>query len=123
MIQRPQSVWLALTVLLGIVYICTQFYSWVLLALIVIASGINLYTIFLYMRRLVQARFCLLSMLVYLIWYIALIVYSKQVAPDAADFQPALVDAIPAVCIVLTFMSRKGILADERHVRECDRIR
>ena len=123
MIQRMQSVWLALTVLLGIVYICTQFYSWVLLALIVIASGINLYTIFLYMRRLVQARFCLLSIMVYLVWYIALIVYSKQVAPDAADFQPAIADAIPAVCIILTFMARQGILADERRVRAADRIR
>ena len=70
-----------------------------------------------------QAACCLVSILACLVWYIALIVYSKQVAPDAADFQLAVSDAIPAVCAILNLMARKAIIADEKLVKSMDRIR
>jgi len=123
MIQRKQSVFLALAVLLGIVYMSMQFYSWPLLAILIVASAINLYAIFAFQRRMFQARLCLVSLLLYVVWYIALIVYSKQVAPDAADFQLEPIDAFPAICIVLTFMARKAIIADEKWLKKMDRLR
>lgn len=123
MIQTKQSVFLALAVVLGVVYMFLQDYSWVLTALLAVPTVINVWAIFAFKRRMFQATLCLVSILFYLVWYVALIVYSKQVAPDAADFQLEGIDAFPAVCLVLTFMARRAIIGLEKWLKQMDRIR
>ena len=123
MIQRKQSVFLLLSVILGVLTLSVQFYSWVMFVVLLLAASLNLYTIFLYKKRMRQASLCLVSILVYIVWYITLVVYSRQVVSDASDFHLVWSDVVPAVCIILNFMARKAIIADEKLVRAADRIR
>ena len=123
MIQRKQTLFLLVAVILGVIVLSTHFYSWVLFAVLLFASSLSLYTIFIYKRRMRQAAFCLVSIFAYLAWYVLLIVYGKQVAPDAQDFQLPWTAALPAVCAILNFMARKAIIADEKLVKAADRIR
>ncbi len=123
MIQRKQTLFLLLAVVLGVVTLSMQFYSWVSFVILLFASSLSLYTIFLYKHRKRQAALCLVSMVACMLWYVALAVYSKQVAPDAASFHLVWTDVLPIICAILNLMARKSILADERLVRAADRIR
>ncbi len=150
MIQRKQTVFLLLAVILylitlsmpvasvvaqglttGRVYAmlwldqmgAAHFSTWPLFAILLLSASIACYTIFIFKTRLRQATLCLVSMLLSLIWYVALIVVSKSMAPDAVDFQLQWPAALPAVSVILTFMARKAILADEKLVRAADRLR
>lgn len=97
--------------------------TWPLFTILLLASALTFYTIFLFKRRLHQAKMCLLPMTLVLLWYVALIVISKSLAPDAAEFSLLWPVALPAVSLILLFMARKAILADEKLVRAADRIR
>jgi hypothetical protein len=150
MIQRKQTLLLLMAVILGVMTLSMPIASvtgdglsfsriynllrmdmhgqvyydvWPLFLLLLLPSAISMYTIFQYKRRMLQAALCLISMLLYVVWYIALIVYSKMLAPDALGFQLTWVAALPAVCALLNLMARKAIIADEKLVRAADRIR
>jgi hypothetical protein len=150
MIQRKQTVFLLLAVILYLVTLsmpvacvvsqglttgrvycmlwldqagAAHFQCWPLFAILLLSAAVACYTIFIYKNRLRQALLCLVSMMLSLLWYVALIVVSKTLAPDAAEFQLAWPAVLPAVSVILTFMARKGILADEKLVRAADRLR
>ena len=150
MIQRKQTVFLFLAAVFGILVMCMQlatvsfeglttyriFSLWALgqgsarsfvpcplFILMLIASTVSVCTIFLYKRRPLQAKLCMVNIFIMLLWYIAMIVVSKQLAPDAANFQLEIASSFPAVIAILLFMARKGIIADERLVKAADRIR
>jgi len=116
MIQRKQTLFLLVAVILGMVF----FLTWQLFALQMLASAVSLYTIFLYKRRKVQANLCLVSILACLAWYVLLAV---QIHQGALPEQLPLVAALPMVAAILCFIARKAILADEKLVRAADRIR
>ena len=120
--QRKQTVFLLLAVILGVVTLSMRFYSWAMFIILLLASSIDLLTIFIYKQRMRQAALCLVSLFVYIAWYVALIVYSKQTAPDAA-FHLSWETVLPMVAAILTLMARKAIIADEKLVRAADRIR
>ena len=120
--QRKQTVFLLLAVILGVVTLSTRFYSWAMFIILLLASSIDLLTIFIYKQRMRQAALLLGSLCVYIAWYVALIVYSKQTAPDAA-FHLSWETVLPMVAAILTLMARKAIIADEKLVRAADRIR
>ena len=150
MIQRKQTLFLLLAVILGIVTLslsvatttaegltvahvynllwidqakAAHFGVWPLFAILLVATSLSLYTIFLFKRRMLQATLCTVSMVLFVAWYIALLVVSKTLAPDAANFHLSIPSALPAVSAVLCFMARKGIIADEKLVKAADRIR
>ena len=83
-------------------------------ALQVVSAALSAYTIFLYRRRMVQARFCLVGLFVIFAWYIGI-----AVMEGVAGF----VESLPMVNAILIFLARKGILDDEKLVRAADRIR
>jgi hypothetical protein len=121
--QRKQTVFLLLSAIVAVVALSVYFYSWVMFGLLLLAASVNIYTIFLFLRRPLQARLCVISMCCYVFWYVALIVYSKQVSPDASQFHLPWSSVLPMVSAILTAMARKGILADEKMVRAADRLR
>lgn len=121
--QRKQTVFLLLSAIVAVVALSVYFYSWVMFGLLLLAASVNIYTIFLFLRRPLQARLCVISMCCYVFWYVALIVYSKQVSPDASQFHLPWSSVLPMVSAILTVMARKGILADEKMVRAADRLR
>ncbi len=101
----------------------SHFTAWPLCVILSLSAAIGLYTIFLYKRRPLQATMALVAIVLDLAWYVALLVVSKAISPDAAQFHPLTATALPAVAIILTFMARRAIQADERLVRAADRLR
>jgi len=63
---------------------------------------------------------CLFLILLYLAWYVLLAVLPQWRGGDLGLQWPAV---LPMVSVILTFMARKGVLADEKLVRSLDRIR
>ncbi len=94
-----------------------------LFILMLISTTLSVYTIFLYKRRPLQARLCMVNIFIMVLWYISMIVVSKQLSPEAMNFRLEIASSFPAVEAILLFMARKGILADEKLVRAADRIR
>lgn len=116
MIQRKQTVFLLIAVILGMVY----FMAWPLFVIQMLASALCLYTIFIYKKRPRQAVLCLVCILVNLAWYITLAVLIQQgQLSEQLPWQACL----PIIAAILCFMARKAILADERLVKAADRIR
>ena len=94
--------------------------NWPMFALLLLAALLSLVTIFQYMKRKLQAQMCLLLILLYLAWYVLLAVLPQWRGGDLGLQWPAV---LPMVSVILTFMARKGVLADEKLVRSLDRIR
>lgn len=100
-----------------------DFSAWPLFAVLLLSAAIGFFDIFLYKNRRRQAALCAFCIFLLVVWYLlfAWLVFTG----DRATFTltPELPLALPAVAIVLYFMARQGIMADERLVRSMDRIR
>jgi 4-hydroxybenzoate polyprenyltransferase len=116
MIQRKQTLFLLVAVILGMVH----FLSWPLFIIQMLTSAVSLYTIFLYKRRTFQATLCLVALLASLVWYVMLAVLIQQ-GKLSSDLP--LTAALPLIVAICCFLARRFILADERLVRAADRIR
>ena len=116
MIQRKQSIFLLVAVILGMVF----FMAWALFVIQLFASAVSLYTIFLYKHRMRQAAFCLVSIFANLAWYVVLAVLIQQ--GHLSENIPWTA-CLPIIAAILCFMARKAIIADEKLVRAADRIR
>ena len=112
MIQRKQTIFLLLAVVLAVVCVVID-PTWLdtLQAAVAAVAG---YTIFIFKQRMRQAVFCLVAILLVFAWYIGLAVLQGQ---------PQTLDALPLCEAILIFLARKGIIADEKLVRAADRIR
>ncbi len=116
MIQRIQSVYLFVAVILGMLH----WEAWSLFIIQMFASAVCLINIFLYKNRPRQAALCLVSIIANFAWYILLAVFIKQ------GQQPAELPwtaCLPIIAAILCFLARRAILADEKLVRAADRIR
>ena len=116
MIQRKQTLFLLVAAILGLVF----WLSWPLFVIQAFASALSLYTIFIYKKRPLQAKLCLVTILIHFAWYILLAALIHQ---GKADQNLPIVACFPLIAVILCFMARKAILADERLVRAADRIR
>lgn len=152
MIQRKQTLFILAAVILSIACLCLPigtfgdggansateynlwmtneagqkfFTTWPLFAILVPSAALGAYTIFLYHNRIVQARLCSFNMLLLIGWYIVFSVFGNLLGGDASgmSFTPSWASFLPAFAIILYFMARKAILADEKLVRAADRIR
>ena len=148
MIQRKQTLFLLLAFILTVVCMSLQvatFYEdssvefarvynlWItdgqghhsfcsiqLFVTLMLSALLSLVTIFTYTKRKLQARMCVLNMVLLLGWYILLAVLPQNIGGTMHLEWPAV---LPAISVVLIFMARKGVLSDERLVRSLDRIR
>ena len=116
MIQRKQTLFLLVAAILGLVF----WLSWPLFIIQALAAALSLYTIFIYKKRPLQAKLCLVTILIHFAWYILLAALIHQ---GKADQNLPIVACFPLIAAILCFMARKAILADERLVRAADRIR
>lgn len=103
----------------------SSLYMGVLLAL---ACVLPLVTIFLFRRRLLQLRLCVVEMVLLLGSVIMEGVYyflSWRVFSDLTfhtqGFRPAI--ALPLVCLLFAYLAARAIFRDELLVRAADRIR
>ena len=116
MIQRKQTIFLALAAILVLVFML----HWILFAIQALAAVLSVVTVFLYKNRPRQATFALVCVLVNLAWYIAMVVLIQQ---GQQPEQMPITACFPLIAAILCFLARKAILADERLVRAADRIR
>jgi len=150
MIQRIQTVYLLLVVALGVtlcfvpvVQLVTpeeaeQLQIWELTAFggaplqglwgmalaTVLIPVLAFVDIFLFKKRLVQARLNIFTVMLCLGWYgvLALYIWLAKMSMGV-DWHILPWASIPLVCMVLTLMATRGILKDEALVRAADRIR
>lgn len=87
----------------------------------VILSVLN---IFGYKNRRKQSRQCLMTIIILLLWIGGYTIITNALCPEGYTFHPQYIaTAFPIVAIILQWLARRGILADERLVRSEDRIR
>ena len=123
MIQRKQSVFLLLAVILGVLII-VNYPMWPLFLLALVASSLSFFTIFKYKCRPLQARLSILAAILFVLWYPAVMLVNKFMMSTGLQYDIVNVwGALPAVSAILCLMARKGIMDDERLVRAADRIR
>lgn len=96
--------------------------------LLVLSALLPLLTIFLYRRRLLQIRLCVVEMVFLVGTVIMEAIYyflSRRVFSELAlhnqGFKPAIV--LPIVALFFTFLAAQAIFRDEMLVRSADRIR
>ncbi len=152
MIQRKQTIFLLLSCVFAMVCLClpigfftpegmgvdsTMYNLWIVLengqhdysvwplfAILLVACTVNLVDVFLYKNRILQARLCLLSMFLFVLWYAVYAFFGFSIPETLkASFHVDFCACLPFISMILTFLARKGILADERLVRSMDRIR
>lgn len=150
MIQRIQTLYLFLVVVLGTLlcffspvqflpatgmdYIpLTSFAKWPLAVITVAVPLIALVDIFLFKRRLLQARVNVVNVVLCVGYYALLALYIAfavkgyepvdNVVLTGADWYPTLWASIPLVNMILTLMATRRILKDEALVRAADRLR
>ena len=150
MIQRIQTLYLLAVVALGIALIwlpVVQFVTpeeaaelqiwelsalggvplpglWGLLVTTILIPVLALIDIFLYKKRLLQARLNIFTVMLCLGYYGVLAIYIWQaILALGVDWHILPSACIPLVCFVLTLMATRRILKDEALVRAADRIR
>ncbi len=152
MIQRKQTVFLFIAVVLTVVCLCMplcrftatddigsefvlynlwltnaegghDFSVWALFAILLVTCPIGLFTIFSFHNRIVQSRFCLFNILLILGWYVVFIIFMLGFSNSLGSRHLALASVFPLISAILYFIARKAILADEALVRAADRIR
>lgn len=153
MIQRKQTLFLLLAVILTIVCLCLPlgsfadaadlgrgtstlynlwitvpggghiYHAWVLFAILLLTCPITAVAIFTYHNRMVQSRLCMFNMLLILGWYVVFAVFALNLKETLGQFSLSFTSVFPAVAVILYFLARKAILADEALVKAADRIR
>ena len=150
MIQRIQTLYLLLVVILGTLlcffspvqflmpeatdYVALQaFDKWPLAVMSIAIPLLALVVIFLFKRRLLQARLNIVNVILCLGYYAMLALYVAFVVKgyepigettlSGAEWYLNVWAAIPLVNIVLTMMATRRILKDEALVRAADRLR
>ena len=94
-----------------------------LFLVLVIVCIIALAAIFLFKHRKLQARLCSVSIFLCAVWYVLYFVYGYLVGIEGTVFGLKLGMGLPFLAVVLLYLARRGVLADERLVRAADRIR
>jgi 4-hydroxybenzoate polyprenyltransferase len=115
MIQRKQTLYMLLAAIAA--GVCGgMMVNMTLMLGAFVAAIVLLLNIFLYKRRTKQASVCVFVMFLLALWYVNL-------ATIRGSVELTWPMALPVVSIVLVFLARKAILADEKLVRSLDRIR
>ena len=97
---------------------------WGLLLTTILIPVLALVDIFLYKKRLLQARLNIFTIMLCLGYYGVLAIYIWQAKLAlGVDWHILPCASFPLVCMVLTLMATRRILKDEALVRAADRIR
>lgn len=97
--------------------------SSVLLAIQVLTASIGVWAIVGFRNRPRQAKLCVVNMLLLIVWYALAAFYTLHVGYRDYSFHADLAICFPLIAIILYWMARRGVLADEKLVKAADRIR
>lgn len=151
MIQRKQTIFLLLAIVFAVVCLCMpigsiepkgmglqsmiwnfglvvpnqgmNFSHWLLFALLVITIPMEIFAIFQYRNRRVQANICLWSMLFCFVWYIYYGFVAFSYTQPGGTYHVQFAVCLPLLSFVSLILARQGIIKDEKLVKSADRIR
>lgn len=152
MIQRKQTVYLLLALVITVVCLCLpvgtlvpqgmgvdmpvynlwivdgngghDFSVWGTFVLLLLTCPIILAAILAYKNRRIQTRLCDVNFFLLLCWFAVYAYhYFTLGEPHHAAFQMEFAAGLPFFSLILHILARKGIRADEALVRSMDRIR
>lgn len=97
---------------------------WGLTLATVLIPALALVDIFLYKKRLLQARLNIFTVMLCLGWYgvLAIMIWFAGMNMGT-EWHIEFAACLPLICLVLTMMATRAILKDEALVRAADRIR
>lgn len=152
MIQRIQSVYLLIVVILLVVGMCMplgQFVgldgvtsntfrplgvsladgsyqsTWGLFGILLLSAVIALCAIFLFRNRMLQIRMTIFSGILLIGYYIAFVVFLFVLKKDleATSFQLGWALCLPLISVILEYLAFRAIYRDELMVKAADRLR
>ena len=101
-----------------------QAHYWALLIMNIFTIGIPLVNVFLFKKRFLQLRLCIVEIIlligaIILMWYHINQFANKMNAEILYKFSLIL----PVICIIFTYLAIRGILKDIKLLKSFDRIR
>lgn len=151
MIQRMQSVYLAMAFVITAVCLCLPigvfspentmgtditmynlwelrdntltFTTWPMFALLLLSCVIALYAIFSYKDRKRQIRLCNICIFLVVAWLVAFGLFAFVFGDKRMVFTPLFASGMPVLALIFYILARRGIIHDEKLVRAADRIR
>lgn len=90
---------------------------------LVVTGILSFIAIFLYKKRMVQAKLCSVSMILCVAWYAYYAFCALYEFQTIGTFHVTFAACLPFVAFILLIMAHRGIIADEKLVRSMDRIR
>lgn len=151
MIQRKQTLYLLLSLIVTVACLCMpvamlepqgmglstliynlgtvvpdqgiNFSNWPLFALLVVTIPLEACAIFLYRKRPLQAKLCTWSIVFCLAWYVYYAFALLNGFGHEYTFHLQFAACLPLVAIIALVLARRGIIHDEKLVRSADRIR
>ncbi len=150
MIQRKQTIFLLISLVLTIVCLCLPLCKfslledagdivmynlwivtptshdasiWALFAILLVTCPISLFTIFAFHNRIAQSRLCLFNILLIIGYYAVLFILLYGYKQEYGSPKVEVTLLFPLVAAIFYFLSRRAILKDEALVRSIDRIR
>ncbi len=119
MLQRVQSIYIALAVLL---LVLSYSMSVLLLTLAVVAEVVLVFALFSYKNRSRQMRLCDIALVVETLWVVAFAGFYLW-ANDDGYLRLTFTAFLPLGAIIFTILARRGIKKDDDLVKSADRIR
>lgn len=151
MIQRKQTLFLVLAIILSITCLCmpigilepvgmgtptiiwnlgtvvpgsgVQFSNWPLFAFLAVSVVLEIIAIFTYHRRMLQAKLCSWSIVFSLAWYAYFAFSILNGFGKTFTFHLQFAACLPLVAIIALVLARRGVIQDEKLIRSADRIR
>lgn len=151
MIQRKQTLYLLLSLIVTVVCLCMpvamlepqgmglstliynlgtvvpdqgiNFSNWPLFALLVVTIPLEACAIFLYRKRPLQAKLCAWGIVFCLAWYVYYAFALLNGFGHEYTFHLQFAACLPLIAIIALVLARRGIIHDEKLVRSADRIR
>lgn len=99
--------------------------TWGLFGILLLSTVVAFCTIFLFRNRMLQIRMTVFNSLLLIGYYVAFLVFVFMLKGDlnAVTFQLGWALCLPAVSIILNYLSFRAIYRDEVMVKAADRLR
>ena len=152
MIQRIQTVYMLLAIVLLVVCACLPIGSYIpdgmggtksiynlcvidnatgnrdsmvvwLCALLATPAVAQVINIFKYNNRKAQMHNCMISIFLLIAWYVLYAIQIFELCPEGYSYEIGYAAILPAISIILLWMARRGVKHDEKLIRSVDRIR
>ncbi len=90
---------------------------------IVVVATLSFINIFLYNKRKLQMKICVVNIVLCLVWYAYYAFMALSMFKGIGSFSMSFAACLPLVAMILLILARAGIKADEELIRSMSRIR